>query len=67
MSAGPLLRAAVVFLALALLGEELRGCPGEGARVREKEALAREERDAADVAEGRRVRVFVRKVGRVVG
>ena len=41
--------------------------PGEGARVREKEALAREERDAADVANGRRVRVFMRKVGRVVG
>ena len=40
--------------------------PGEGARVRAEEAERREKRDAADVAQGRRVRVWGRQVWRVL-
>ncbi|RPD67528.1 hypothetical protein L226DRAFT_452760 [Lentinus tigrinus ALCF2SS1-7] len=40
--------------------------PGEGVRIREEEAAAWEKRDATDVAEGRRARVWVRKVWRVL-
>ncbi len=38
--------------------------PGEGVRIREQEAVARAKRDADDIARGRRVRVYFRKIGR---
>ncbi|RDX47758.1 hypothetical protein OH76DRAFT_1353813 [Lentinus brumalis] len=38
--------------------------PGDGVRIREEEAEEREKRDAADEAQGKRVKVWFRKVGR---
>ena len=38
--------------------------PGEGVRIREKEAAEAEQRDAEDIAKGRRARVWARKAGR---
>ncbi|KAI0684368.1 amino acid permease-domain-containing protein [Earliella scabrosa] len=40
--------------------------PGEGVRIREEEEAARAKRDAEDVARGRRVKVYLRNIGRYV-
>ena len=40
--------------------------PGEGVRIREEEAAARAKRDAEDVAQGKRVKVYLRNIGRYV-
>ncbi|KAI0757972.1 amino acid permease-domain-containing protein [Fomes fomentarius] len=38
--------------------------PGEGVRIREEEAVERAKRDVDDISQGRRVRVYFRKIGR---
>ena len=38
--------------------------PGDGVRIREEEARESEKRDAEDVAQGRRIRVWLRQAGR---
>ncbi|OSC97918.1 hypothetical protein PYCCODRAFT_1471421 [Trametes coccinea BRFM310] len=39
---------------------------GGGARMREEEQLAREKRDAEDIAQGKRTKVLMRRIGRYV-
>lgn len=59
-------RTHMVPLAEVDLNTDAVWAPGEGARVRAEEVAEREKRDAEDVAGGRRAKVFLRKVGRVV-
>ena len=40
---------------------------GEGLRIRQEEQEAREKRDAQDLADGKRFRVWARQVSRYVG